>query len=125
MFEDCCVYMVGDMIIIVIIENMVVSKQIFGSVNCMGSMSVLVLIFVGMNVGVFFLLGVLVSDVNKFDSKGVNGVQNNFMVMIMVMVVEVLGNGNLVVSGEKQMVVGQGIELIKFFGVVNLIIVNN
>jgi flagellar L-ring protein precursor FlgH len=36
-----------------------------------------------------------------------------------VTVVDVLGNGNLLVSGEKQMLINQGTEFIRFSGVVD------
>ncbi|TPQ29858.1 flagellar basal body L-ring protein FlgH, partial [Cupriavidus pinatubonensis] len=38
---------------------------------------------------------------------------------ITVTVLEVLANGNLVVSGEKQLAINQGAEFIRFSGVVN------
>ncbi len=39
--------------------------------------------------------------------------------MITVTVTDVMGNGNLLVSGEKQMGINQGTEFIRFSGVVN------
>lgn len=114
MFEDRRAHMVGDTITIVITENTAASKQTSGTVDRSGSKTTSVPTFAGMNPGVLSLLGVSASDANKFDSKGANGAQNNFTATITVTVVEVLSNGNLVVSGEKQMAVGQGTESIKF-----------
>ncbi|AMP39453.1 MULTISPECIES: flagellar basal body L-ring protein FlgH [Ralstonia solanacearum species complex] len=125
MFEDRRAHMVGDTITIVITENTAASKQTSGTVDRSGSKTTSVPTFAGMNPGVLSLLGVSASDANKFDSKGANGAQNNFTATITVTVVEVLSNGNLVVSGEKQMAVGQGTESIKFSGVVNPTTVNN
>lgn len=125
MFEDRRAHMVGDTITIVITENTAASKQTSGSVDRSGSKTTSVPTFAGMNPGVLSLLGVSASDANKFDSKGANGATNNFTATITVTVVEVLSNGNLVVSGEKQMAVGQGTESIKFSGVVNPTTVNN
>ena len=56
---------------------------------------------------------------NKFDGKGENTSTNDFTGTITVTVIEVYPNGNLLVSGEKQIGLKEGEEFIRFSGVVN------
>jgi flagellar L-ring protein FlgH len=55
----------------------------------------------------------------SLDAKGGANAANAFNGVITATVVKVLANGNLVVSGEKQMLINQGTEYIRFSGVVN------
>ena len=55
---------------------------------------------------------------SKFESKDSGSASYNFMSTIGVMVTEVLPNGNLVVSGEKQIGLDQGTEFVRFSGIV-------
>jgi flagellar L-ring protein precursor FlgH len=56
---------------------------------------------------------------NSLNGKGTSSANNNFTGTITVTVVDVLPNGNLVVSGEKQVAINQGDEFIRFSGVIN------
>ena len=56
---------------------------------------------------------------NKFDGNGESASKNDFKGTITVTVIEALPNGNLVVSGEKQIGINQGQEFIRLSGVVN------
>lgn len=56
---------------------------------------------------------------NTFAGKGDSSANNAFTGTIAVTVIEVLPNGNLLVSGEKQMNINQGGEFVRFSGVVN------
>ena len=64
-------------------------------------------------------LGLDASTSNSFEGKGAAGNENQFAGTITVTVVDVLPNGNLVVSGEKQVGINQGVETLKFAGVVD------
>lgn len=55
----------------------------------------------------------------KFDSTGENTSSNNFTGTLTVTVIDVYPNGNLLVSGEKQIGLKEGEEFIRFSGVVN------
>ncbi len=75
-----------------------------------------------------FLQGASVNgDVgHEFSGKGDSASSNAFTGVITVTVIEVLGNGNLLVAGEKQIGINQGTEFIRFSGVVNpTSVVNN
>jgi flagellar L-ring protein precursor FlgH len=55
----------------------------------------------------------------QFDSSGENTSSNNFTGTLTVTVIDVYPNGNLLVSGEKQIGLKEGEEFIRFSGVVN------
>jgi flagellar L-ring protein precursor FlgH len=56
---------------------------------------------------------------SSFEGKGAAAANNAFNGTITVTVIDVLGNGNLLVSGEKMLTINQGNEFIRFSGVVN------
>ncbi len=64
-------------------------------------------------------LEVEASTSNTFDGKGEAAARNDFTGTITVTVIEVLPNGNLLVSGEKQIAMSQGAEFVRLSGVVN------
>jgi flagellar L-ring protein FlgH len=55
----------------------------------------------------------------SFDGKGESASNNDFTGTISVTVTEVLANGNLLVSGEKQVGINQGSEFVRLSGIVN------
>ncbi|WP_332674084.1 flagellar basal body L-ring protein FlgH [Aromatoleum sp.] len=56
---------------------------------------------------------------SEFSGKGASAANNRFNGTISVTVIDVYPNGNLLVSGEKQVAINQGNEFIRFSGVVN------
>lgn len=56
---------------------------------------------------------------SSFTGRGGSAANNAFNGTIAVTVIEVLPNGNLLVSGEKQVAINQGDEFIRFSGVIN------
>jgi flagellar L-ring protein precursor FlgH len=120
LFEDRRPRHVGDILTIVVSENINASKNSAANASRSGSAnSVLGL--------VPKLIGGLISSDQDADASGENimsamggaNSRNTFNGVITVTVVEVLANGNLLVSGEKQMLINQGTEFIRFSGVVN------
>lgn len=63
--------------------------------------------------------GLGVSSETEFLGRGGSEANNRFTGTITVTVQQVLANGNLLVSGEKQIAINQGTEYIRFSGVVN------
>jgi flagellar L-ring protein precursor FlgH len=59
------------------------------------------------------------SGTNNFNGKGENTSSNDFTGTLTVTVIEVYPNGNLLVSGEKQIGLKEGEEFVRFSGVVN------
>jgi len=60
---------------------------------------------------------------SEFSGEGASKANNQFNGTITVTVIEVYPNGNLLVSGEKQVAINQGNEFIRFSGIVNPITV--
>jgi flagellar L-ring protein FlgH len=119
LFEDRRARKVGDTLIIVIAEKTDASKKsntntgrtsnnVFG-VNALAGLP-----------GKTFLGSSLNATSNfAFDGKGESASNNDFSGTITVTVTEVLANGNLLVSGEKQVGINQGSEFIRVSGIVN------
>ncbi len=127
LFEDRRARNIGDTLTIVLNEKLQASKQSGSNVDKSGSASLGIPTLVG-NLPLKFLQGTSASgnSANKFSGKGDSASSNAFTGVIAVTVIEVLGNGNLLVSGEKQIGINQGSEFIRFSGVVNPVtVVNN
>ena len=71
----------------------------------------------------FLGLGLDANSSNTFDGKGQAAASNDFTGTITVTVIDVLPNGNMLVSGEKQIAMSQGSEFIRFSGIVNPVMV--
>jgi flagellar L-ring protein precursor FlgH len=120
LFEDRRPRYVGDILTIVVSENINASKNSAADASRTGSATSIL----GL---VPKLLSGLISGDQDADASGKNTMsakggansKNTFNGVITVTVVEVLANGNLLVSGEKQMLINQGTEYIRFSGVVN------
>ncbi|MEO5659914.1 MAG: flagellar basal body L-ring protein FlgH [Polaromonas sp.] len=120
LFEDRRPRYIGDILTIVISENINASKNSAADASRSGSASALLSV-------VPKLIGGLISGDQNAEASGKNimsakggaNSRNTFNGVITVTVVEVLLNGNLLVSGEKQMLINQGTEYIRFSGVVN------
>ncbi len=119
LFEDRKPRFVGDILTINLVENTSARKNSGASaerksasnasVNALSRLPLSPL--AGMQLGA-------TSDAS-FEGKGAASADNNFRGTITVTVVDVLPNGNLLVSGEKQIAINQGREYIRFSGVVN------
>ncbi|HMM51031.1 MAG: flagellar basal body L-ring protein FlgH [Burkholderiales bacterium] len=121
LFEDRRARLVGDLLTIQIQEKTTARSSSNSSVdrkaNADGSISRLP--FVPQTSSLMPKLGVAGESNNAFEGKGATGSENLFTGTITVTVVEVLPNGNLVVSGEKQVGINQNVEALRFSGVVN------
>lgn len=121
LFEDPRPRFVGDILTVNISEKLTASQQKNSSASKTGSISTDPL-NVNLPIGVFQgLNGMSVSggSSNKFEGKGGTASDNSFTGTITVTVIDVLANGNLVVSGEKQIGTNREVETIRFSGVVN------
>lgn len=116
MFEDRRARMVGDILTIGVNEKTSAGKQAASSASKGGSVQASVPILLGKPLD---FLGASAATAIKFEDKNAGSAGNNFISAISVTVVDVLANGNLVVSGEKQIALDKGVEFIRFSGVVN------
>lgn len=119
LFEDRRPRHIGDTLVILINEKTAASKKSDSSAERNQSSAFSVTSLAGLPGKSFLGANLDASSANKFDGKGAATNNNDFTGTITVTVVEVLGNGNLVVSGEKQIGINQGSEFIRFSGVVN------
>ena len=120
LFEDRRPRHIGDILTIVVSENINASKNSGAEASRSGSASALLGLVPKLISGLIGAdLDASATGKNTMSAKGGANSKNTFNGVITVTVVEVLLNGNLLVSGEKQMLINQGTEFIRFSGVVN------
>ena len=119
LFEDRRPRYVGDILTIVISEKVNASKNSGSSASRTGKANAALGMVPNFLGGILGGLDANISGDNTLNGKGGSNAANNFSTVITVTVVNVQRNGNLVVSGEKQMLINQGTEFIRFSGVVN------
>lgn len=119
LFEDRRARNIGDTLTIVIAERTDASKKSNTNTGRTSNNSFGVSALRGLP-GKSFLGSELAATSDfSFDGKGESASNNEFIGTITVTVTEVLANGNLLVSGEKQVGINQGSEFIRLSGVVN------
>lgn len=124
LFEDRRARFVGDLITINIAETVQASKKSDTKAERTHAVELTAPTITGLpfNNQVFqdiTGIGITSDNSNKFAGKGENSSSNAFTGTITVTVIEVLPNGNLLVSGEKQIGLKEGEEFVRFSGVVN------
>jgi flagellar L-ring protein precursor FlgH len=119
MFEDRRARLVGDTLTIAINEKTSAEKKAGSSASKTGSVDVAAPGIFGLTASSTKLLSASAQGSSKYEEKGGDSSSNNFTGQLTVTVMEVLPNGNLVVSGEKQVALDKGAEFIRFSGVVN------
>lgn len=118
LFEDRRARFVGDTLSIVINERTSAGKQVASSASKAGSINFGIPKLFGVPATTIADFGVSTSSAGKFEDKGAETASNNFTSTIGVTVIDVLPNGNLLVSGEKQIALDKGTEFVRFSGVV-------
>ncbi|CAG2156355.1 Flagellar L-ring protein [Cupriavidus yeoncheonensis] len=120
LFEDRRPRNVGDILTIVITENVNATKNSGSNASRTGSTSLAFDAVPKALAGLFSSSSnASINGANALKASGGASAANTFNGTITVTVLEVLANGNLVVSGEKQLAINQGAEFIRFSGVVN------
>lgn len=119
LFEDRRARFVGDTLTINIVEKTQASKVSENKTSRSQTVAASVPSIVGLPFKGAQGTNLTASDTNNFDGKGQNTSSNDFTGTITVTVIEVYPNGNLLVSGEKQMGLNEGTEYVRFSGVVN------
>lgn len=121
LFEDNRARFVGDILTININENLSATQEKKSSTSKTGSVTAAnpdVKLPIGGSFGAN-VISVNGASSNTFDGKGSTNSTNAFTGTITVTVVEVLANGYLVVSGEKQIGNNRQVETVRFSGIVN------
>jgi flagellar L-ring protein precursor FlgH len=119
LFEDRRARFVGDTLTINIVEKTQASKKSDTKAERNQSMDVSVPTVVNLPFKGVQGMTLGVDSGNKFGGSGSNTSSNDFISTITVTVIDVYPNGNLLVSGEKQLGLKDGEEFIRFSGVVN------
>lgn len=119
LFEDRRARRIGDTLTIHIEEKTTASKAADTSASRTGSASLSVPTVFGLPGKSFQGATLDAKSANDFEGKGASSSNNVFTGDITVTVIKTLANGNLLVSGEKQVAINQGTEYIRFSGVVN------
>ncbi len=119
LFEDRRARRVGDTLTIAIGERTAASKKSNTATERSSNNQFGVTSLAGLPGKSFLNSNLNATSDLSFDGKGESASNNDFTGTITVTVIEVLPNGNLLVSGEKQMGINQGSEFIRFSGIVN------
>ncbi len=119
LFEDRRARRVGDTITIQIAERNTASKKSATNTGRASNNNFGVTALAGLPGKSFLGSNLAAKSDFSFDGKGESASNNDFTGTITVTVTEVLPNGNLLVSGEKQVGINQGSEFIRLSGVVN------
>jgi len=119
LFEDRRARAVGDVLTININETTAASKKSGSTASRTGSDAMSVTGLAGLPGKGLLGANLAASSANTFEGKGDSASNNAFTGIVTVTVIEVLPNGNLLVSGEKQIGINQGSEFVRFSGVVN------
>ncbi|MDP1527295.1 MAG: flagellar basal body L-ring protein FlgH [Rhodocyclaceae bacterium] len=119
LFEDRRARLVGDTLTINIAEKTAAAKKSDTKADRSHSSQASVPTIVGLPLKSFQGTTLSATGSHAFEGSGENTSSNNFTGVLTVTVIEVYPNGNLLVSGEKQIGLKEGEEFIRFSGVVN------
>ena len=119
LFEDYRARMVGDVIMMTINENTSAGKTAAASDAKAGSVAFSAPSIFGVPATTTAKTALSATSSNKFSDAGAITSSNNFTGTMGLTVLEVLPNGNLVVSGEKQISLDKSVEYIRFSGVIS------
>ena len=119
LFEDRRARQVGDTLTITISESTAASKKSNTNTGRNSGNAFGVSALQGLPGKSFLGANLNATSAFSFDGKGESASNNDFTGTITVTVIEVYANGNLLVSGEKQIGINQGSEFVRLSGVVN------
>lgn len=119
MFEDHRARMVGDIITITINERTSAGKAADSTASRSGSVSATAPNMFGLVPGITRKLSASASASDEYEDEAKQNASNTFSGTLTATVIEVLPNGNMVVSGEKQVALDKGSEFVRFSGVVS------
>jgi flagellar L-ring protein FlgH len=118
-FEDRRARQVGDTVTIQIIENVTASQKSTSTVNRNTSADSAITALPFNDLSGLAKFNVGATSNNNFSGKGGTESANTFAGSITATVIEVLPNGHMVVTGEKQIGVNQNVDVLRFSGTVD------
>jgi flagellar L-ring protein precursor FlgH len=119
LFEDHRARLVGDVLTVQIVEKVAASQKSTTSIDKAGSIGGGVTALPGIRAGAFARASAEGSSTNTFAGKGGTENTNDFSGTITSVVTEVLPNGHLLITGEKQIGVNQNVDVLRFSGQVD------
>lgn len=119
LYENHRARMVGDIVTINISEAVSAKQETKSSVSKAGTVSSAITAVPLVRADQLAKLGAAGNSSNTFDGKGSTAATNTFTGTITTTVIEVLPNGHLIVSGEKQIGVGANVDVLRFSGQVD------
>jgi len=122
-FEDAKARMVGDAITIQIIETVTASQVSSSTANRTASTDASISAFPVVSAMDLAKLKVGTASTNDFSGKGGTESANTFTGSITATVVDVLPNGHLVVAGDKQIGVNQNVDMLRFSGTIDPLLI--
>ncbi|MEJ6006849.1 flagellar basal body L-ring protein FlgH [Paucibacter sp. AS339] len=119
LFEDHRARLVGDTLVVQIVEKISASQTSTSELNKTGSLSGSVSAIPFVSPGAFARATATGSSATKSAGKGTNENSNDFSGTITAVVTAVLPNGHLMISGEKQIGVNHNVDVLRFSGQVD------
>ncbi len=119
LFEDHRARLVGDTLTINIVEKVSATAKSTSSVDKSGTVTGSITAFPGINPNAFRRGTADGSSANSFAGKGATENTNQFSGTITVVVRDVLPNGHLLITGEKQIGVNENVDVLRFSGQVD------
>ena len=119
LFEDHRARLVGDTLVVQIVEKVSASQKSTSSVDKSGKLAGSVTALPGVRPAAFARATAEGSTSNSFAGKGATESTNDFNGTITVVVRDVLPNGHLLIAGEKQIGVNSNVDVLKFSGQVD------
>jgi flagellar L-ring protein precursor FlgH len=118
-FEDRRARLVGDLVTIQIVETVTAKQESSSTIDHTSKLSGGVTALPFTSQAVTDKLGIGASSGNAFSGKGGTESANTFSGSITATVIDVLPNGHLVVTGEKQIGVNQNVDVLRFSGTID------
>ncbi len=119
LFEDYRARLVGDTLTVQIVERVSASQKSNSSVDKNGKLEASVTALPILKPSALTRATASGTSANTFEGKGSTDTANDFSGVISVSVVEVLPNGHLVIAGEKQIGVNHNVDVLRFSGQVD------
>lgn len=116
LYETYRARMVGDIVTVNINEKIAAKQETTSSIAKTGGVSGTIAAVPYVKAGDLAKIDVNGKSSNTFDGKGTTESSNDFSGVITCTVVDVLPNGHLIISGEKQIGVAKNVDILKFSG---------
>jgi flagellar L-ring protein precursor FlgH len=119
LFEDYRARLVGDTLLVQIVEKISATQSSTSTIDKSGTVSAGITALPGVRAAAITRATAAGTSANTFAGKGATENSNDFSGTITVVVRQVLPNGHLVIAGEKQIGVNENVDVLRFSGQVD------